>query len=152
MLLNINQNWPKKWAPKNDNFSHVEKRRFKKKFCCNPPFDQKLVFFNFAFFNHKTLMLNKKHNLKSGKSKDKKKGLGKTTRQNPPPPPKKKEKSCNLMFWCCSFHETKAKKKEKERRREKQGRTRKQKRKTRRKELRKEQERDRERGIEKGGG
>ena len=76
VLLNINQNWPKQWA-KNDTFSHFAKHRLieKKPFCCNPPFDQKCVFFNLVFLKPKTLMLNKKHNLKSEKCKDKKKGF-----------------------------------------------------------------------------
>ena len=41
------------WPPKNDNFSDFAKHRlFKKKtFCCNPPFDQNLVFFfDFVLF------------------------------------------------------------------------------------------------------
>ena len=58
-------------------------------------------------------MLNKKHNLKSGNSKDKKKEL-KTKKQET----KKREnidedKTCNLILWCCSIHERKSKKKEK---------------------------------------
>ena len=64
---------------KNDNFSHFSKtqvhKKKKKPFCCNSSFDQNLVFLNFVFLKPKTLMLNKKHNLKSAKSKDKKKGL-----------------------------------------------------------------------------
>ena len=59
--LNINQNLAKTRAKKNDNFSHFPKHRLiKKPFCCNSPFDQKLVFFNFVFLKPKTLMLNKK--------------------------------------------------------------------------------------------
>ena len=75
---------------KNDNFSHFAKHRFikKKPFCCNPPFDQKLVFFNFDFLKPKTLMLNKKHNLKSGKAKIRKRDWKEKTRQET----KKKEK------------------------------------------------------------
>ena len=62
---------------KNDNFSHFSKHRLlKKTFCCNSPFDQKLVFLNLCFFlKPKTLMLNRKHNWIPGKSKDKKKGF-----------------------------------------------------------------------------
>ena len=64
---------------KNDNFWHFAKHRMikKKPFCCNPPFDQKMSFFFFKFFvwKPKTFMLNRKHNLKSEKSKDKKKEL-----------------------------------------------------------------------------
>ena len=47
----------------------------KKPFCCNPPFDQKMFFSKFFVLKPKTFMLNRKHNLKSGKSKDKKKEL-----------------------------------------------------------------------------
>ena len=59
-------------------------------------------------------MLNKKHNLKSGNSKDKKK----EHETNKKTGNQKKEnidenKTCNLIFLCCSFHETQAKKKEK---------------------------------------
>ena len=60
-------------------------------------------------------------------------------------------KLCNLIFACCSFHETKAKKKETKSKGQKQGTKRKQKE---RQEGRKkrERERDREREIEKVGG
>ena len=67
-------------------------------------------------------MLNKKHNLKSGKSKDKIKGF---QRENKIGNQKKRKdwekKLCNLVFWCCSFHETKAKKTEQQRKRPKEG-------------------------------
>ena len=53
----------------------------KNPFCCNPPFDQKMFFFKFFVLKSKTFMLNRKHNLKSGKSKDKKKELEKKKRQ-----------------------------------------------------------------------
>ena len=57
-------------APKNDNFSHFAKHRLiKKTFCCNPPLDQKWVFFNLGFLKPRSLMLSKTHNLKSGKTK-----------------------------------------------------------------------------------
>ena len=93
-------------------------------------------------------MLNKKHKLKSGKNKDKKRDFERKTRQDT----KKSEnidegKLCNLIFWCCSFHETKAKKKEKERKRQKQG-TKKESQKERqegRKKDKNERERERER-------
>ena len=49
VLLNINQNRPKTWAKKNDNFSHFAKHRFIKNVMLQPPFDQNLVFFNFDF-------------------------------------------------------------------------------------------------------
>ena len=69
--------WQKKGQNKNDNFSHFAKHRFiKNPFCCNLFFFCFFfVLFHLFFLKLKTLMLNKKHNLKSGKSKDKKKGF-----------------------------------------------------------------------------
>ena len=77
-----NQKFAKK-KPKNDNFSHFAKHRFikKKTLCCNPPLDQKLVFFNVGFSKPKTMMLNKKHNSKSGQNKDNKRDFKEKTRQ-----------------------------------------------------------------------
>ena len=72
--------------------------------------------FQFVLFETKTLMLNKKHNLKSGKSKDKKKGIwNRKARQETKRKRKyfRKKRNCNWKCSCCSFHETKAKKKEK---------------------------------------
>ena len=64
----------KKAPPKTITFSHFAKHKFiKKPLCCNPPFDQNLVFLNLGFLKPKTMMLNNKHNSKSGKKKDKKK-------------------------------------------------------------------------------
>ena len=75
-LLNIKPKLAPQKAKKNDNFSHLAKHSFiKKKLCCNPPLDQEVVCSNLCFLKPRTLMLNKKHNLKSGKSKDKKKGF-----------------------------------------------------------------------------
>ena len=116
-FLKNNQNLPKN-GQKNDNFFTFCNK--KTPFCCNPPFDQKLVFFNLGLLKPKTLMMNKKHNLKSGKTKIRKRDRKKKKDRKP----KKKrkywsKKSCNWMFWCCSFHETKAKKKEKEKREKK---------------------------------
>ena len=95
-------------------------------------------------------MLNKKHNLKSGNSKDKKKEL--ETKKDRKPTKREnidEDKTCNLIFWCCSFHEREAKKKEKERKRQKQGAKRKQKGKTRRKKERKEDKRETEKEKQK---
>ena len=76
------KNCQKKAPPKNDNFSHFAKHRFiKKPLCCNPPFDQKLVFLNLGFLKPKTMMLNNKHNSKSGNKKDQKRDLKEKTRQ-----------------------------------------------------------------------
>ena len=60
-------------------------------------------------------MLNKRHNSKSGKNKDKEKGF---ERENKTGNHKKekilmKKRICNLKMSCCSFQKTKAKKKEK---------------------------------------
>ena len=49
-----------KRAPQNDNFSHFAKHGLKKKnFCCNPPLDQKVVFFKMFVLKPKTFILNK---------------------------------------------------------------------------------------------
>ena len=59
-------------------------------------------------------MLSKKQNLKSGKSRDKERGFEKHRREETPPKEKGlMKKHCNLIFWCCSSHETKAKKNQK---------------------------------------
>ena len=116
------------------------------------PLWPKIGVFNLCFFETKNIDVEQTHKGKSGKkNKDKKKGISKRKQDNN----KKdtglmKKKLCNLIFWCCSFHETKAKKTEKERKREKHGTKRKQKKKD-KKEERREQERDRERETEKGG-
>ena len=116
-FLNINQNWAKKGAKKNDNFSHFAKHRLikKKRFVATPLFTEKLCFFKLFVLKPKTFMLNKKHNLKSGNNKDKEKGV---ERKNKTENHKKREKidekiNCNLKISCCSFQKTKAKKKEK---------------------------------------
>ena len=132
-------------AKKNDNFSHFAKQRLIKKtrFVATPLLTKNVCFFKLSVLKPKTLMLNKKHNLKWGNSKDKKKELERKKDRKP----KKekilmKKKACNWIVWCCSFHERKAKKKEKERKRQKQGTKRQQKTKTRRKKERKEEKRE----------
>ena len=74
---NINQNLPQKMATKKTITFHILQNTgwLKKPFCCNPPFHQKLLFFNLGLLKPKTLMLNNKHSLKSGNSKDKEKGF-----------------------------------------------------------------------------
>ena len=64
-------------------FSHFAKHRFIKNVLLQPPFGQKLVFFNLGLLKPKTLMMNKKHNLKSGNSKDKKRDSKEQKRQEP---------------------------------------------------------------------
>ena len=73
---------PKKLPKKNDNFSHFAKHRFiKKPVMLQPPFFWKNVFFNLGFLKPKTMMLNKKHNSKSGKTKIRKRDFKEKTRQ-----------------------------------------------------------------------
>ena len=81
---NCQKNCPKK----NDNFSHFAKHRFIKKprYVATPLF-LKNVFFNLGFLKPKTMMLNKKHNSKSGKKKDKEKRF---QRENKTGNPKKR--------------------------------------------------------------
>ena len=57
-------------------------------------------------------MLNERHNLKSGKNKDKERDLKEKTRQETIKNIDEK-RNCNLKISCCSFQKTKAKKKEK---------------------------------------
>ena len=111
-----------------------------------PPFFWKNVFFNLGFLKPKTMMLNKKHNSKSGRNKDKEKRF---QRENMTGKPKKenilmKKRNSNLIFSCCSFQETKAQKIEQKKKRQKQERKESQKRKTRRKKERQEQNRETE--------
>ena len=64
------------------------------------------------------------------------------------------KKTCNLIFWCCSFHERKAKKKEKERKKETKNKEPKESKNKDKKEERKKRrkKRDWERETEKEGG
>ena len=75
--------------PKNDNFSHFAKHRLiiKNRFVATPLLTKNFCFFKLSVLKPKTLMLNKKHNLKSGNSKDKKKELERKKDRKP-----KKEK------------------------------------------------------------
>ena len=74
MFWNITQKLPKKWPKKNDNFSHFAKQRLIS-FVATPLLTKNFCFFKLSVLNAKTLMLNKKHNLKWGNSKDKIKEL-----------------------------------------------------------------------------
>ena len=73
----------KKGAKKSDNFSHFAKHRLiKKTVLLQHPFSPKIVFFKLFVLKPKTFMLNKKHNLKSGKkTKIRKRDLKGKTRQ-----------------------------------------------------------------------
>ena len=149
VFLNINQNWAKTWAKKTIPFHILQNiGSWKNRFVATPLLTKNGVF-QLCFLKPKTLMLNKKHNLKSGKNKDKNKGLERKTRQETP---KKQKNSGKIAIWCFDVvpfmkqkQRRKKKKKKKERKKQK-----KQKKMTRRKKI--EQERDREREIEKGGG
>ena len=154
VFFNINQNLAKKGA-KTITFHILQNTGYKKKFCCNPPFDQKLFFFfffNLCFFETITLMLNK--NIIENQQKERQeKGMSKRNQDRKP------KKDTGLMkktfsieyFDVVTFHETKAKKTEKERKREREGtKKRKKNRKTRRtKEGNNKREREREREREK---
>ena len=76
VFLNINQDWPKKGQQKNDNFLHFAKHKLikKKRFVATPLFTKNCCFSTW-FFETKNIDVERKHNLKSGNSKDKKKGI-----------------------------------------------------------------------------
>ena len=105
----------KKCQKKNDNFSHFAKHRFIKKktrFVATPFFLKKCVF-QLVFLKPKTMMLNKKHNSKSGKKQRWGKEISKRKQDRKP---KKenilmKKRNSNLIF-SCSSQETKAQKTE----------------------------------------
>ena len=80
-----------------------------------PPFHQTIVFLKFFVLKPKTFMLNKKHNLKSGKNRDKEKGFERKSKTGNHKKEKRlmKKINCHSKFSCCSFQKTKAKKKEK---------------------------------------
>ena len=85
VFLNINQNWSKK-AGKKKRFllTFCKTQVDKKPFCCNPPFHQKIVLFKLFVLEPKIFMLNKKHNLKSGKKNKDKKRIGKKKQDRKP--------------------------------------------------------------------
>ena len=144
----------KKCQKKNDNFWHFAKHRFiKNPVLLQPPFFWKNVFFNLFFLKPKTMMLNKKHNSKTGKKQRQGKEIWKRKQDRKP---KKenilmKKRNSNLIF-SCSFQETKAQKIE-QKKRQKQERKRKPKKKDKKEERKtRAKQRDRERESEKGGG
>ena len=61
----------------------------------------------------KNLDVEQKHNLKSGKAKIRKKNLKQKRQETKKRENIVEEKTCNWIFWSCSFHERKPKKKEK---------------------------------------
>ena len=149
----------KEMGKKNDDFSHFAKHRLiKKNGLLQLPFWPKIGVFQFWFFQPKTLMLNKKHNLKSGKAKIRKRDWKEKQDRKPP---KKKIDEKKLQFnvlmlflsWNKSKEERKGKKQRKTRNKKKaQKKDKKDKIKKRTREREEKRERDRERGIEKGGG
>ena len=90
----------KRGKKKNDNFSHFAKHRFIKK----PRFVAICFFcfffcaFQFVLFETKNIDVEQKHNLRSGKSKDKKKGF-ETEKQDRKPKEREnisgKKRNCN---------------------------------------------------------
>ena len=144
----------KKGPKKNDNCSHLAKHKLiKETFCCNPLLT-KNVCFSLSFLKAKTLMLDKKHKLRSGnKEQGWEKGIWKIKQDRKP---KKRtdwwKKPCNRICWCCSFHETKATRKQKKTKRRNQKKAKKKDEKEGRKKTTRERERGRERESEKGGG
>ena len=139
---------------KNDNFSHFPKHRFiKKPVLLQLPFWPKIGVFQLCFLRPKTLMLNKKHNLKTGKSKDKKKGLERKSKTGN----QKKEKifqeklNCNWKLSCCFFSWNKSKEERNMKKRQKQESKRKQKERQEGRKKTRERERQRKRNR-KGGG
>ena len=72
----------KKCPPQNDNFSQFAKHRFitKKTFVATPLLP-KIGVFQLGFFETKNIDVEQKHNLKPGKSKDKKQGFENKKRQ-----------------------------------------------------------------------
>ena len=111
----------KKMAKKNDNFSHFAKQRLiKKTVLLQPPFWPKnsvFCFFKLSVLKPKTLMLNKKHNLKWGNSKDKKKELERKKDRKP-----KKEKLLMKKKLAIEFFDVVPFMKEKQRRKKKKER------------------------------
>ena len=140
--------------PKNDNFSYFAKHRFiKKPFCCNPSFWPNIVFSTWVFWNQKQWCWTKNITQNQEKTKIRKLIFKEKTRQETQRKRNYwwKRRNWYSIFSCCSFHETKAKKKEKWKKRQKQETKRKQTRKTRRKKERQEQERETEKEKQKKG-
>ena len=94
-------------------------------------------------------MLNKKHNLKSGKSKDKKKIFQTENKTGNQKEKRFQEKNIAIEYFDVVLF---MKQKQRRKKRKKETNTRNKRKATRRKVKRKEQQRDREREIEKGGG
>ena len=139
--------------PKKRYFSHFAKHRLIKNSVMLHTHSFEInVFFNLGFWNHKQWCWTKNINQNQGKTKIRKRDFKEKTRQET-----KKEKilmkkrNCNLLFSCCSIHETKAKKKEKWKKRQKQETKRKQKMKD-KKEEKKTRARERQRKRNRKGG
>ena len=145
---------PKNGPQKNDNFSHSAKHRvIKKPVLLQPPFWLKIgVFSTWFFFETKNNDVEQKHNFKSAKKQDKKKGLERKTKTGNQKKENIDEKNLQLnilmlfLWWKKSKEERKRKKETKTRNQKKaKKKDKKEERQKRRK------ERDREREIEKGG-
>ena len=123
----------------------------KNPFCCNPPFDQKIMFFKLSVLKPKTLMLNKKHNLKSANSKDKKKELERKKTGNQKDKLLMKKKLAIEFFDVVPFMKEKQRRKKKKER-EKNKEPKESKNKDKKEERKKRRKKNRERETQKEGG
>ena len=102
-----------KKGAKNDNFFTFCKTQVDKKpVLLQPPFWPTIVVFQLGFLNQKHWCWTKNITQNLEKAKIRKRDL-KQKQDRKPPKKKIRKENCNWIFWCCSFHETKAKKKEK---------------------------------------
>ena len=150
----MNQNLAKKGQKKTITFHILQNTgSLKKTVLLQLVFFCFFVLFNLFFLKLKTLMLNKKHNLKSGKSKDKKGIWNRKARQETKRKRTyfRKKRNCNWKCSCCGFSWNKSKEERKMKKRQKQETKRKQRRKTRRKKERQEKERETEKEKQKKG-
>ena len=114
VLLNTNQTLPKKWPKKTMILHILQNTSSKTNVLLQPPLLTKIGVFQHVL-KAETLMLNKKHNLKSGNAKTRKRDLKEKTRQETKKEKGLMKKLCNWIVWSCSFHEIKPKNNEKER-------------------------------------
>ena len=119
-----------------------------------PPFWPKIGVFELGFLKPKTMMLNNKHNSKSGRKKDKKKRFQRENKTGNQKKITHSLKTKKLQFYTFMlfylFMTQKQRRKNNEKRDKNKKRKESQRRKTRRKNERQEEKRDRERETEKG--
>ena len=153
VFFNINQNLPKKWPQKLFTFCKTQAHKKKKTFCCNPPFDQILVF-STCFLKPKTKMLNKNITLNQQIKQREEKGISKRKEDRKSKKRKdwwRKTLYINLSDVVLFMKQKQRRKKRKERDKNKEAKESKNERQEGRKNG-EEEEIDRERKIEKGGG